>query len=188
MPCFDSSFRRAPRGARHLAVVAALTLAATHLPVWAAAAEPAPASAATGARLFSGETRFAGGGPPCAACHAVAGLAFPGGGVMGPDLTGSYRKYGPEALETVLATLFFPTMNPVFAGRLLSPAEQADLEAFLATTGTAAAPAVTGRLLVVALLLLAATLALLGWLGRSGLRGVRAGLVASARRAREGRP
>ncbi|WP_248359886.1 cytochrome c [Anaeromyxobacter oryzae] len=145
-------------------------------------------SADAGARLFSGQTRLAGGGPSCAACHAIAGLPFPGGGTMGPDLTGVYARYGPEALGTVLATLFFPTMDPVFAGRLLTPAERADLQAFMAASGTSPAPAATGRLLLFGLLLLAAAAALMAWLGRARLCGVRAALVADARRAREGRP
>lgn len=187
MPRVGSSFTGTPPSRCSWTIAAALAVAVAHAPV-CAAAQRAPGSAERGARLFSGQTRFAGGGPSCAACHVVGGLPFPGGGVMGPDLTGAYRKYGPEALDTVLATLFFPTMNPVFAGRLLTPSEQADLEAFLAATGTAPAPSVTWRLFACGLLLLAAALALIGWLGRSGIRGVRAALVAGARRARGGRP
>lgn len=187
MPGLDSSAIR-PASRRGRAVLAGLSLAIAQLPIGAAAGQGEAGSAEAGARFFSGQLRLAGGGPSCAACHAVAGLPFPGGGTMGPDLTDVYPRYGPEALGTVLATLFFPTMNPVFAGRLLTPAEQADLQALLAAAGTSPAPAVTGRLLLCGLLLLAAAVALLAWLGRAQLSGVRAALVADARRAREGRP
>lgn len=158
---------------------------------------PAPAagqdeagSASTGERLFSGQTRFAGGGPPCAACHDIAGLPYPGGGTMGPDLTGSYAKFGPDALAVVVRTLFFPTMDPVFTGRPLTPAEQRDLTAFFARAAASPPPRpITARLLLAALVLLAAAAGLVGWLGRARLRGVRAGLVAGARRrSREGGP
>lgn len=105
---------------RGWAVLAGLSLAIAQLPVGAAAARGEAGSAEAGARLFSGQTRFAGGGPSCASCHPIAGLPFPGGGTMGPDLTDISPRIGPEALGVVLATLFFPTMNPVFAGRLLT--------------------------------------------------------------------
>lgn len=190
MPGLDSSSIRPVYARRGWAALAALALALAlaQWPVAAAAGQGEAGSAEAGARLFSGQTRFAGGGPPCAACHPIARLPFPGGGTMGPDLTAVYPSYGPEALGTMLATLFFPTMNPVFAGRLLTPAEQADLEAFLAAAGTNPAPAVTGRLFLCGLLLLAAAVASMAWLGRARLHGVRATLVADARRAREGRP
>jgi hypothetical protein len=83
-----------------------------------------------GARLFMGQASFANGGPSCAACHSIATLPFPGGGSLGPDLTGAYPKYGPPGLQNVLATLFFPTMAPIFTNRPLTPPEQRDLEAF----------------------------------------------------------
>jgi ubiquinol-cytochrome c reductase cytochrome c subunit len=147
----------------------------------AGAGEAAAAgNAASGERLFGGRTRFANGGPPCAACHAVAGLPAPGGGTMGPDLTGAYAKYGPEALDTVLTTLFFPTMNPLFAARLLSPGERADVEAFLAGV-SGPAPAATARMFLLGLLLFAAFVVAIASFGRSRLRGVRAALVRRAR-------
>lgn len=184
----ESSKPHAARATPSRGALAALSLALASFPAGAAGAV-ASGSVEAGERLFSGEARFANGGPPCGACHAVAELPFPGGGTMGPDLTGAYPKYGPEAMDMVLATLFFPTMNPIFAGRLLTPAERADLQAFLTAVGTSASPrAATGRLLLGGLLLFAGATALIAWLGRARLRGVRAALVGSARRAREGRP
>ncbi len=110
---------------------------------------------------------------------------------MGPDLTGAYDKYGPEPLDTVLASLFFPTMEPLFVGRPLTTGERADLEAFLAArSGQAPAPAraATARLFVPGALLFAALAAAMAWLGRNRLRGVRIALVRGARAAQRTRP
>jgi hypothetical protein len=128
------------------------------------------AAADAGERLFSGEVRFANGGPPCAACLMAAGLQFPGGN-MGSDLTNTYSKYGPAPLETALTTLFFPTMAPVFIGRPLTPPERAGLVAFLAASDVSApAPsaAATTRLFLSGLLVfavLAVLTLLLLWFG-----------------------
>ncbi len=84
-----------------------------------------------GESLFRGTTRFANGGPACAACHTVAGLPFPSGGTMGPDLTHEYSKVGLAGLQGSLQTLFFPTMTPLFANRPLTTEEQVRLFAFL---------------------------------------------------------
>ncbi len=176
---------RAHRGWRRAAVALALALASGS----ATPAETgAPNSADAGERLFAGEVRFANGGPPSAACHAAAGLRFPGGGSLGPDLTDAYSKYGPEPLDVVLTTLFVPTMNPLFAGRPLTAAERAELTAFLASrAGQAPAAPATPRMLAYGVLAFAAAAALIAWLGRSRLRGVRAALV-RARRSQETPP
>lgn len=84
-----------------------------------------------GESLFRGTTRFASGGPACAACHTVADLPFPSGGTMGPDLTHEYSKVGLAGLQGSLQTLFFPTMTPLFANRPLTTEEQVRLFAFL---------------------------------------------------------
>ncbi len=148
---------------------------------------PSPGVAARGAGLFSGQSRFANRGPPCGACHAAAALAFPGGGTMGPDLTDAYSKYGPEPLELVLTTLFFPTMDPVFAGRPLTAAERRDLVAFLAESAKQTPPrGTTLRTLLFGLLALVVLATVIGLLGRSRLRGVRAPLVRAATRRLRG--
>ena len=89
-----------------------------------------PDSVAAGRALFLGTVRFQNGGPACSACHSVAGLAFPGGGTMGPDLTRAYSKMGPEGLNSALETLFFPAMTPLFAYRPLTLNERRNLAAF----------------------------------------------------------
>ncbi len=92
-------------------------------------------SAETGEQLFSGLISFQKGGPPCLSCHDVARLSFPGGGTLGPDLTGAFAKYGAAGMRSTLATLPFPTMRPIFGHRPLTPQEQQDLEAFLQKAG-----------------------------------------------------
>ncbi len=93
----------------------------------------APAgSAAAGAGLFDGTRPMQNRGSQCIACHSLAAITPPGGGSLGPDLTGAFRKYGgDQGLASVLAGMPFPTMTPIYRGHTLSPQEQADLVAYL---------------------------------------------------------
>jgi hypothetical protein len=98
----------------------------------ASAQAPLPAGdPVTGKALFTGAVRLQNGGPPCMACHSIAGIGALGGGALGPDLTPAHTKYGDAGLAAVLGNIPFPTMRPIFAGRPLTPGEQADLRAFL---------------------------------------------------------
>jgi mono/diheme cytochrome c family protein len=112
--------------------------AATPPPKGAAAtgaqAAPTPAgNAASGAALFDGTTHFQNAGTQCIACHTISSLALPGGGALGPDLTGAVKKYGgPSRMVSVLAAIPFSTMIPVYRDRPLTAAEQADLTAYIA--------------------------------------------------------
>ncbi len=99
------------------------------------AATPFSRSPDAGRQLFTGLTPFQKGGPACVSCHDVAILSFPGGGTLGPDLTGAAAKFGAAGLNSVLGTLSFPTMKPVFDGRPLTLQEQNDLGAFLQNAG-----------------------------------------------------
>jgi mono/diheme cytochrome c family protein len=96
---------------------------------------PAGATEATvgdpqaGAKLFTGIISFQKGGAPCLACHAVSGVAPLGGGSLGPELTGIYGRLGEAGLASLLATLPFPTMRPIFQTRPLTQAERGDLTA-----------------------------------------------------------
>lgn len=101
-----------------------------------AAPPPVISDAIRGERLFMGSVPFQNGGPPCLSCHHVSGIPFPGGGVLGPDLTGAYSKFGAATMNSVLATLPFPTMTPLFDKRPLTPTEQRDLEAFFEKVST----------------------------------------------------
>lgn len=87
-------------------------------------------SAERGEDLFTGRIPFRNGGPPCFACHTVSGLPFPGGGTLGPNLTRTYSKLGPEGLSTALHTLFFPAMAPLYDRHLLTASERSNLFAF----------------------------------------------------------
>jgi mono/diheme cytochrome c family protein len=103
--------------------------------------EPAAGDAAAGEDLFTGETQFANGGAACISCHSLAGAGPLGGGQVGPDLTKAYDKYGgAKGVPAMLASLPFPTMQPVYDGHALTKAEAADLAAYLATTTDEPAP------------------------------------------------
>jgi mono/diheme cytochrome c family protein len=94
-----------------------------------------PGSAVAGQRLFVGSVPFQKEGPSCASCHDAAVLPFPGGGTLGPDLTGAFAKLGTKGMKFILGTLSSPTMKPLFDGRALSREEKDDLEAFLQNAG-----------------------------------------------------
>lgn len=139
-------------------------------------------SPARGKELFSGQVHFQNGGPPCASCHSIAGLSFPNGGTLGPNLTHEYSKLGPEGTTIVLKTLYFPAMSPIYDSRPLTPQEQADLQAFLKeASASTRTPSETLTIAVAGLLgffvLLIVTRAV--WRGR--LRSVRHRLLEKAR-------
>jgi mono/diheme cytochrome c family protein len=94
-----------------------------------------------GIALFEGSTPFQNHGTQCFACHNLAAISIPGGGSLGPDLTGAAEKYsGARGLIGVLASIPFPTMVPVYRDHPLLPEEQADLAAYLdASSGSPAA-------------------------------------------------
>ncbi len=160
------------------AALAVLTLSGT-----AGAAPPQSASPQQyGRALFIGQAVMQNDGPPCASCHSIAGLGFPNGGVMGPDLSGIAQTLGPDGTATALQTLFFPTMMPIYDKRPLTSSEQQALNAFLAQAPTT--PVGQGDTLALGGLALAGFLVLIGitwvaWRGR--LRGVRAPLVEAHR-------
>jgi mono/diheme cytochrome c family protein len=97
-------------------------------------------SVLAGKVLFTGATRFKNRGPACAACHSIAGVAFPNGGSLGPDLTGASAKLGPVGLDAALRTLYFPAMTPIFKARPLTPQERQDLTAFFSEAQSGAPP------------------------------------------------
>lgn len=157
-----------------------------------AGAEPAPVALAPGdadkgKSLFTGAERFEDGGPPCMSCHSIAGIGALGGGALGPDLTGAYAKYGgAQGLSSVLATLPFPTMVPVFDGQPLTAQEQADLVSFLAEAAEADRPGwAIGKLLLLSFgsAAVLTALALVAW--RSRLVAVRRSLVKRSRPRRK---
>jgi mono/diheme cytochrome c family protein len=94
-------------------------------PVLASAGDPA-----YGEKLFTGAIPLANGGTPCIACHSVSGTGAIGGGTLGPDHTQVYTRYGREGLAAALGTLPFPSMQGIYANRLLTESEQAALLAY----------------------------------------------------------
>lgn len=108
----------------------------------AAAATPAPepevpaGDPVRGRDLFSGALLFKNGAPACASCHAAAGLAWPGGGTLGPDLTGAAARLGGrKGLAAWLVSPPSPTMRPIFGSHPLDPLEEPDLAAYLEDAG-----------------------------------------------------
>jgi mono/diheme cytochrome c family protein len=135
-------------------VEAAAVLAFIEGPTAGAAATPPPPPAGdlvAGKGLFTGTRRLQNGGPPCMACHSIAGIGALGGGALGPDLTPAFAKYGDAGLASVLATMPFPTMRPIFGTRPLTPPEQADVRAFLGQAVAARPSRAIGQLTVLAL-------------------------------------
>lgn len=150
------------------------------------AAPPPPAGdPLVGREYFTGTKRFANGGPPCMACHSVAGLGALGGGALGPNLTGALAKYGDAGLASILASPPFPTMRPIFSRAPLTPPEQAALRGFLQQAAIARRPAqAIGRLAVLAAVGAIVLLALAHAVWRRRFSGVRRDMVRRAAQPR----
>jgi mono/diheme cytochrome c family protein len=137
-----------------------------------------------GEALFLGDVHFQSDGPPCMGCHSIDSAGVLAGGVLGPDLTPAFAKYGDAGLASALANIAWPTMVPIYSGHPLTPGEQADLRAYL--QAAASQPQANPEILVLALSLAGFLAAMVGvgivW--RRRLRGVRRPLVnrAPARR------
>lgn len=144
-----------------------------------------PAAVQRGKEFFAGQRPFRNGGPACASCHSIAGLAFPNGGTLAPDLTEEYAKLGPQGIDVALETLFFPAMTPIYDTHTLTKEERSDLGAFL--ENASANPPPRGITPITVLIPIGGSIVLLGisslvW--RDRLRGVRQRLVASVRAGR----
>lgn len=136
-----------------------------------------------GRALFTGAARFRNGGPSCMACHSVAGIGALGGGALGPDLTGSYGKYGEAGIASVLAAPPFLAMSPIYRDRPLTQEEQAHLTAFLRQAALAErSPEAVGRLAALAVIGAGVLLAVVGVSWRRRLTEVRRLLLSRARR------
>lgn len=145
-----------------------------------------PGSANTGKALFSGKVQFRNGGPPCAACHSIAGLPFPNGGTLGPDLTGVYHKLGPHGMQTAMKTLYFHVMTAVYDPHPLTLPERADLVAFFKEASTKPPPHLNTQIVaVIAVIGFLILLAIAHFVWRDRLKSVRRRMVERA--LREGR-
>lgn len=158
-----------------------------HLPEAAAGTLPL-GNADKGRDLYIGTVAFAKGGAPCLACHGVAGagLGLAAGANFAPDLTSMYESYGDEGVLSLLETLPFPSMEPIYASRPLTAEEQADVTAFLAQVAGQPPLQAGGQVawhVAVGLAALVGLLILFGW-GR--LNGVRRPLVEGLRQGKGG--
>ena len=107
-----------------------------------AASAPVQATPEIGKDLFTGVKRFQNGGPPCMACHSVAGIGALGGGQLGPDLTGAGERYGGAAgLSAFIIGSPTPIMKTVWSERPLTTEEGASVVAFIGQAGVIQRPA-----------------------------------------------
>jgi mono/diheme cytochrome c family protein len=135
-------------------------------------------SAPRGESLFTGETHFRNRGPACVSCHSIAGVSFPNGGTLGPNLTHTYTTLGPRGTEAALQTLYFGVMAPIYGEHSLVPEEQADLLAFLKQSETRPETRWSTQILIVLAFLLGGIfVALTGFFWKDRVRSVRRALV-----------
>lgn len=94
---------------------------------------PEGGDADDGHDLFVGSRGLTEGGTACASCHVAGDVGNLGGQSLGPDLTGTYDRFGGEAgMSAWLANPASPTMMPIFSDRPMTEEEIGDLVAFLA--------------------------------------------------------
>ena len=141
-----------------------------------------PGDHSAGKSLFEGTIRFENGGPPCLACHSIAGIGALGGGALGPDLTGAYGKYGEDGIASILATTPFQTMAPIFGDRPLTEQEQIHLAEFLSLADVSSRSAASvGQLAMLAAAGAVSLLLVMRIIWRRRLKEVRRPMVARSR-------
>ncbi len=139
------------------------------------------ADARRGKKYFSGEIAFKNSGPPCMACHSVAGLQFWGGGSLGPDLTDVYARLG-YGIVSVLVAVPFPTMKPIFDGHPLSEDEARDLAAYLKGISSHRAESYSPRIIAGSFFAFVILMVIILFLWRNRLKSVRKTMVEKAQR------
>ena len=126
-----------------------------------------------GTAFFTGAISFQRGGAPCMSCHTVSAVAPLGSGSLGPDLTGIHGRLGEAGLASILATLPFPTMRPLYQSRPLTQAEREDLAALFRIAAGRPAVNTTPRICAIAIAGCVLLLLLAGVVWRKRLRSVR---------------
>ncbi len=134
-----------------------------------------------GKKYFSGEIAFKNNGPPCMACHSVAGLQFWGGGSLGPDLSSVYEQLG-DGIVSVLVTVPFPTMKPIFDSHPLSEDEARDLAAYLKGISSQHAESYSPRIIAGSFFAFVILMVIIFFLWRNRLKSVRKTMVEKAQR------
>ena len=156
-------------------------LTAEVVPVQQAGAAAQQGSASQGEELFAGKVRFRNGGPACASCHSVAGIPFPNGGTLGPNLTHAYAKLGPQGMQPAMQTLFFNVMTPIYDQHPLTAQEQSDLIAFFKQAESRQAPRWNTQIIVaMGITVFLVLLLIAGLIWQDRLKSVRRILVAKA--------
>ncbi len=92
-----------------------------------------------GKKLFTGETRFANGGPPCMSCHN-AGVGALGGGSLGPDLTKVWTTKSYLINGSWINAKGLPVMGPIFSAHNITDEEVEDLKAFFSVQAATGVP------------------------------------------------
>lgn len=104
-----------------------------------------------GRALFTGETRFTNGGPPCISCHS-AGIGELGGGLLGPNLT---KAFADPSKNPLISTAWVngggsPVMGPIFSSKIINDIEMLNLRAFFkAASEKEVAPASTSKFTII---------------------------------------
>lgn len=132
------------------------------------AAEPIAGDASRGHDLFLGSANFAEGGAACAACHTAGEVSNLGGWSLGPDLTNVLDTLGGEAgFSGWMSNPPAPTMSPLFEDKPLTEQELADVGAFLSDAPDQDQPSGIDRMVLLALVGLAALIGgmALAWRG-----------------------
>lgn len=173
-----------------LAVVVALLLTCATAAVAQSSATPEAGPTGDpekGRALYAGAAPFAKGGAPCLACHGIAGMGRASAASFGPDLTALFNDYGAEGVSSILESLPFPSMEPIYANRPLTEAERADLTAFFQASAELRPAEDGGSLLLHGAIATVVFLALAWAFGRNRLRTVRRSLVERAVRPAKGK-
>lgn len=147
---------------------------------WAAPSAQSAGDPDRGEALFAGTLHLANRGTPCFGCHSAGRTGLLGGGVLGPDLTQVADRYG-TGLPAALAGIPWPTMAPIFSRHPLTPQEQADLLAFFQSMSGQQPVDREWVVLALSLAGLVGALAVIGFVWRRRLRGVRRPMVERAR-------
>jgi len=150
--------------------------------------EPQPFTAEDverGRELFLGARPLEAGGAACLACHDVKGLESMGGGMLGPNLTKVYERFGGrQGLESWLSAPPTPLMSSLYRTRPPNAQEITALVAFFddrAADDTVSQRTWRGAFFLLGALGTGLLLGLFHLLWRGRRRGVRAKLVRNYR-------
>jgi mono/diheme cytochrome c family protein len=85
----------------------------------------------SGAKLFSGLTRFSNNGAACSSCHKVLDESSYNSGTLAKDLSETYELMGSAGISGIIKNSPFPVMNKAYQGHSITEEEVIDLTAYL---------------------------------------------------------